>query len=43
MDSPPCPISEDMAERVLCLPLWADMAPELAAEVADVTLKALRG
>ena len=43
VDSPPCPVSEDMAERVLCLPLWADMAPELAAEVAEVTLKALRG
>ena len=41
VDSPPCPISEDMAERVLCLPLWADMAPELAAEIAELTLAAV--
>ena len=40
---PPCTVSEDMAERVLCLPLWADMAPELAAEIAELTLAAARG
>lgn len=43
VETPPCPVSEDMAERVLCLPLWADMAPELAAEIADLTLAAARG
>lgn len=37
----PCPVSEDMAERVLCLPLWADMPPELAGEIAETTLAAL--
>ena len=41
--SQPCPVSEDMAERVLCLPLWADMKPELAQEIATVTLTALQG
>ena len=40
--SQPCPVAENMAERVLCLPLWADMAPELVAEIADVTLTAMR-
>ncbi|MBD5539294.1 MAG: DegT/DnrJ/EryC1/StrS family aminotransferase [Desulfovibrio sp.] len=43
VQAPPCPVSEDMAERVLCLPLWADMAPELADEIADLTLAAARG
>lgn len=42
VECPPCPVAEDMAERVLCLPLWAEMAPELAAEVADITLAAAR-
>ena len=42
VDCPPCPVAEDMAERVLCLPLWADMAPELVAEIADVTLASVR-
>ena len=43
VQSPPCPVAEATAERVLCLPLWADMGPDLAALIADLTLAAARG
>ncbi len=42
VQSPPCPVAEEMAERVLCLPLWADMAPELTREIAELTRAAAR-
>lgn len=42
VQSPPCPVAEAMAGRVLCLPLWADMAPELAREIAELTRAAAR-
>lgn len=31
---PPCPMAEDAAERVLCLPFWPDMEPALARDIA---------
>lgn len=37
----PCPISEDMAERVLCLPFWPDMDEELLREIADIIRMAI--
>lgn len=39
--TPACPVAEDMAERVLCLPLWADMPGELPAEIAAIILAAM--
>ena len=37
--SPACPVAEDMAERVLCLPFWPEIDEALIAEIAEVTLK----
>lgn len=40
--SPPCPVSEDIAERVLCLPLAADMDAALVPRIAGIVLDALK-
>lgn len=31
-----CPVAEDMAERVLCLPFWPDMEPQLVEKIAQI-------
>ncbi len=36
-----CPIAEEISEKVLCLPLWADMPPELVEKIAGIILGAL--
>lgn len=36
-----CPIAEDIAERVLCLPLWAEMPDDLAEQIAALVNKAM--
>lgn len=40
--TPPCPVSEDMAERILCLPLWPDMEKALIKKIASIIHGALR-
>lgn len=37
-----CPIAEDVAERVLCLPFWPDMGEDLVRRIAGIVLEALR-
>ena len=39
--APPCPVAEDIAGRVLCLPLAADMAPALVSRIAGILRSAL--
>lgn len=39
ISSPPCPVAEDLAERVLCLPFWPEMDDSLIAEIAGVVLE----
>lgn len=39
VNSPACPVAEDMAERVLCLPFWPEIDEGLIAEIAGVALK----
>jgi dTDP-4-amino-4,6-dideoxygalactose transaminase len=34
-----CPVAEDIARRVLCLPLHADMAPSHARAIADLVVR----
>ena len=34
-DKMPCPISEDISKRVLCLPLYGDLAPELVEQIVS--------
>lgn len=34
VDCPPCPLADDMAERILCLPFWPDMEEELQIRIA---------
>ena len=31
-----CPVAEDMAERVLCLPFWPGMEPQLIEKIAQI-------
>ncbi len=31
-----CPVSEDLAERMICLPVYADASPSEAAEMVDI-------
>jgi dTDP-4-amino-4,6-dideoxygalactose transaminase len=35
-----CPISEDIAVRVVCLPMSADVTPAVQHRVADILLEA---
>lgn len=37
--SDPCPVSEDIAERILCLPLWADMEEAIACKTGEIILE----
>ncbi len=39
VNSPACPVAEDIAERVLCLPFWPEMDDSLIAEIAGVVLE----
>lgn len=39
--SKPCPVAEDMAERILCLPFWPDMPGDLAGEICGIVLDKL--
>jgi len=41
--SPPMPVAESAAERVLCLPLFADLGPTEVDQVVAAMLEALRG
>lgn len=34
LSTPPCPVADDIASRILCLPLWADMDDAIIAETA---------
>ena len=38
----PMPKSEDIASRILCLPLYKDLKMQEVEEIADITLKALK-
>lgn len=38
-----CPIAEDIAERVLCLPFWADMDEELVFEISSIVQREICG
>ena len=38
LTGPACPVAEDMAERVLCLPLWPDMDDALVENIAAIAL-----
>lgn len=42
VDTPPCPVSEDIAERILCLPLWPDMEKSLIKKIASIIHGALK-
>lgn len=33
-----CPVAEDIAERILCLPIWADMDEEVAKETSGIIM-----
>ena len=35
-DKKPCPISEDIASRVLCLPLYHDLSEEVALKICNI-------
>ena len=37
-----CPVAEDAAERVLCLPFWPDMDEEPVRDIAALFLETLR-
>lgn len=37
--TPPAPICEDIASRVLCLPFWPDMPVDVIQEVSEIILK----
>ncbi|MCH5277286.1 MAG: DegT/DnrJ/EryC1/StrS family aminotransferase [Desulfovibrionaceae bacterium] len=37
-----CPIAEDIAERVLCLPFWPDMDEDLVRKIAGLVRESLR-
>lgn len=39
VSGPACPVAEDMAERVLCLPFWPEIDESLIAEIAEVVLE----
>jgi dTDP-4-amino-4,6-dideoxygalactose transaminase len=41
--APPLPVTEDVAARLVRLPLYADLAPSTAEEVAETFIDALRG
>lgn len=41
-DQTPCPVSRDAASRVLCLPMYADLALEEAERVVSVVLGGLK-
>lgn len=41
VSSPPCPIAEDMAQRVLCLPFWPGMEERLICDIATIVRGAL--
>lgn len=36
VSSPACPVAEDMAERVLCLPFWPEMDAQLIENIAGI-------
>lgn len=36
-----CPVAEDICQRVLCLPFWADMPESLPLRVAEIVRKAI--
>lgn len=36
-----CPVADDIARRILCLPFWADMAEEIVNKVATGVLQSL--
>lgn len=42
VNSPPCPVAEDISSRVLCLPLWAEMDTSVVEKVASIVLNAMK-
>ena len=36
-----CPQAEDLARRVLCLPLYAELTPEQVENISDIVLRQL--
>lgn len=43
LQSPSCPAAEDVAERVLCLPLWPDMEENLIREIGATVSSVMAG
>ena len=43
LQSPSCPEAEDVAERVLCLPLWPDMEEDLIREIGATVSSVMAG
>ena len=35
----PCPVAEDIAERILCLPIWANMDEAIATRTSDIIME----
>lgn len=35
----PCPVAEDIAERILCLPIWADMDEAIATRTSEIIME----
>ena len=33
-----CPVAEDIAERILCLPIWANMDEAIATRTSEIIL-----
>lgn len=37
-DKQACPVSEDIADRILCLPLYADLEPKMITKICEVII-----